>query len=65
MIGLEDNTLTSFYTVNRMLSFGGNYGDRLLCVATNEDLANNYKILLIYVTNAGTAIIPSYDTDFK
>ena len=48
-----------------MLSFGGNYGDRLLCVATNEDLANNYKILLIYVTNAGTAIIPSYDTDFK
>jgi hypothetical protein len=43
-----------------MLSFGGNYGDRLLCVATNEDLANLYKILLIYVTEAGTATPPAY-----
>ena len=64
MIGFEDNTLDSFYTVNRMVSFGGNYGDRLLCVATNEDLTNNYKILLIYVTNAGTEVYPTYDTNF-
>ena len=47
-----------------MLSFGENNGDRLLCVATNEDSANTYKILLIYVTNAGTPNYPSYDTNF-
>ena len=43
-----------------MLSFGGNSGDKLLCVATNDDLTNMYKILLIYFIDAGTDVYPDY-----
>ena len=42
-----------------MISFGGISGDKLLCVATNDDLTNMYKILLIYFIDAGTAVYPT------
>ena len=48
-----------------MLSFGGNFGDKLLCVATNHDLTNIYKILLIYFIDAGTEVHPTYSTKCK
>ena len=43
-----------------MISFGGISGDKLLCVATNDDLTNMYKILLIYFIDAGTDVYPDY-----
>ena len=44
--------MTSFYSANRILSFGGS-GDKQLTIFTNEDNTTTNKILVAYFTGAG------------
>ncbi len=46
-IDISSPTLTNYFVVNDLLSFGG-LGDKLLAVATNEDLTTTNYIHLIY-----------------
>ena len=51
-IDISSPTLTNYYVVNNLLSFGGS-GDKLLAVATNEDLTNAHYIYLFFLKGAG------------
>ena len=44
--------MNNYYVVNDLLSFGG-LGDKLLAVATSEDLNTQHYIYLIYMKGAG------------
>ena len=51
-IDVSSPTLTNYYVVNDLLSFGGS-GDKLLAVATNIDLTTANYMNLIYLKGAG------------
>ena len=52
VIAVASPTMSNYYVVNDLLSFGG-LGDKLLAVTTSEDLNTQHFIYLIYMKGAG------------